>query len=109
MTDDGSFSGIRNRYNSTLLHVAAAYNNTSCLRVLLKLAPHLLNAVVDVKYTPVMLAVCNNHRDAVKMLLRAGVDVRAKSNGGQTVFDYARRMDEMLQILKQHQHVIGIF
>ena len=52
-------------------------------------------------------------RDVVKMLLRAGADVRKKNNAdGRTVFDYARNNnnnEDMLKILEQHQQVSGIF
>ena len=56
-----------------------------------------------------MHAVYNDKRDAAKLLLRAGADVRTKDNNGHTVFDIARGDKEMLKILKQHQQVSGIF
>ena len=59
--------------------------------------------------TPLMRAVVWNNRDAAKMLLRAGADVRKKSKGGDTVFDVARNNEQMLKILNQHQQVSGIF
>ena len=48
-------------------------------------------------------------KDGAKMLLRAGADVRKKSKGGDTVFDVARNNEQMLKILNQHQQVSGIF
>ena len=79
--------------------------------MLLRFAPHLLDAVDEDNDTPLMRAVWNNSRDAVKMLLRAGADVRKKNCNGDTVFDIAREWDnkEMLEILEQHQQVSGIF
>ena len=102
---------MRNVYNNTLLHRAAWYNSTSCVRVLLRFAPHLLDAVDEDNDTPLMMAVMNDRRDAVKMLLRAGADVRKKDDNGSTVFDFAHgdNRKEMLEILKQHQQVSGIF
>ena len=102
---------MRGEYNWTLFHYAAYYNSTSCVSVLLRFAPHLLDAVNVVNRTPLMYAVMNDRRDAAKMLLRAGADVRKKDDGGYTVFDHARILDdeEMMKILKQHQQVSGIF
>ena len=102
---------MRSEDNFTLLHEAAYYNRTSCIRVLLRFAPHLLDAVDDGNLTPLMLAVMNDSRDAAKMLLRAGADVRTKDKNGRTVFDIARiwNRQEMLKILNQHQQVSGIF
>ena len=77
--------------NETLLHLAAQYNRPSCISVLLRLTPHLVDAVED-KYndTALMIAVVLDNRDAAKMLRRAGADVRTKRFDGYTVFDYAR-------------------
>ena len=101
---------MRGEGNYTLLHDAAYFNSTSCLRVLLRFAPHLVDAVEDVlNETPLMKAVYHDKRDAAKMLLRAGADVWTKDNDGDTVFDIARDKKEMLEILKQHQQVSGIF
>ena len=103
---------MRDEYNRTLLHGAAHHNSTSCVRVLLRFVPHLLDAVGDeFNETPLMYAVANDRRDAVKMLLRAGADVRTKDEDGLTVFDIARKYNkkEMLEILEQHQQVSGIF
>ena len=109
MNHDSSISEVRNKYNSTLLHYAAHYNSTSCIRVLLRFAPHLLEAGADLNDTPLMIAVLKDSRDAAKMLLQAGADVRPKNVRDYTAFDYARNNKKMLQILKQHQQVSGIF
>ena len=96
-------------FKYTLLHEAALRNSTSCLRVLLRFAPYLLNAVDgEFNYTPLMVAVDYDNIDAAKMLLRAGADVRTNNKNDSTVFDIARS-EEMLEILKQHQQVSGIF
>ena len=88
---------------------AARYNSTSCIRVLLRYAPHLLDAVDDVdKETPLLYAVLYDKRDIEKMLPRAGADVRSKIKYDNTVFDYARNDEEVLEILNQHQQVSGI-
>ena len=106
---------MRDGSNDTLLGEAACYNSTSCVRVLLRFAPHLLDAVSGnndlYNQTPLMGAVLNDNRDAAKMLLRAGADVRTKDSDGDTVFDIARNEghEEMLEILEQHQQVSGIF
>ena len=79
---------------------------------MLRFAPHLLEAVDDVdNETPLMVAVMNDSRDAAKMLLRAGADVRKKDKDGRTVFYFARTYNhkDMLKILEQHQQVSGIF
>ena len=78
--------------------------------MLLRFAPHLLNAVDEDNDTPLMSAVWCDSRDAAKMLLRAGADVRTKDKDGDTVFDFARlnNKEEMLELLKQHQQVSGI-
>ena len=109
-THDSSFSEMRSEYNSTLLHDAAAYNSTSCISVLLRFAPRLVDAVDVLNQTPLMFAVMNDSRDAAKMLLRAGADVWMKE-GSSTVFDIARVNNniKMLEILEQHQQVSGIF
>ena len=111
MSHDSSFSEVRSEYNNTLLHYAAYYNSTSCISVLLRFAPHLVDAVHDFNETPLMYAVFDDKRDVAKMLLRAGADVRKKDDGGLTVFDKARVNNyiEMLEILEQHQQVSGIF
>ena len=109
MNRKSSLSEVRGVFNFTLLHDAAMYNSTSCIRVLLKFAPLLLDAGNDYDATPLIYAVMHDKRDAAKMLLRAGADVRAKNNNGFTVFDYARDNEEMLEILKQHQQVSGKF
>ena len=44
LTHDSSLSEVRSEYNYTLLHHAAMWNSTSCLRVLLRFAPHLVDA-----------------------------------------------------------------
>ena len=79
------------------------------MSVLLSFAPHLLDAVNVYNYTPLMFAVELDSRDAAKMLVRAGADVRIKEKNGSTVFDMARNKKEMLEILEQHQQVSGIF
>ena len=109
LNHDSSISEVRGVINRTLLHHAAMYNNsTSCLRVLLRFAPHLLDAVDSYNNTPLILAVNFDRRDAAKMLLQGGADVRPKNKYDRTVFDYARNNEEMLKILKQHQQVSGI-
>ena len=102
---------MRDEYNETLLHYAAYYNSPSCLSVLLRFAPHLVDAVNVFNYTPLREAVYRDERDVVKILLRAGADVRKKMSNGDTVFDYARGFNykEILEILEQHQQVSGIF
>ena len=104
---------MRGEFSYTLLHDAVWDNSTSCIRVLLRFAPHLLDAVNGLfnNETALMRAVENENRDAAKMLLRAGADVRAKNINDETVFDIARSMgnEEMLDILKQRQQVSGIF
>ena len=101
---------MRDVFNHTLLHDAARHS-TSCISVLLRFAPHLLDAVDVFNKTPLMLAVLFDSRDAAKMLLRVGADVRTKNINGLTVFDIARdnNKKEMLEILDQHQQVSGIF
>ena len=79
------------------------------MRVLLRFAPHLVDAVHVHNWTPLMKAVYGDKRDTAKMLLRAGADVRIEDNYGNTVFDWARGKKEMLEILEQHQQVSGIF
>ena len=102
---------MRGEYNLTLLHAAAYYNRPSCVSVLLRFAPHLVDAVDDENLTPLMWAVMNDRRDVANMLLRAGADVRTKNHLDRTVFDLARynNKKEMLEILEQHQQVSGIF
>ena len=100
---------MRGVINNTPLHDAALYTRTSCMRVLLRIAPHLLNAVDEDNETPLTWAVMYDSRDAAKILLRAGADVRLKNH--RSVFDIARARnnEEILEILKQHQQVSGIF
>ena len=102
---------MRGEGNYTLLHSAALYNSTSCMRVLLRFAPHLVDAVEERNQTPLMWAVIRDIRDAAKILVRAGADVRKKDDDGDTVFDIARynNYEEMLEILEQYQQVSGIF
>ena len=92
------------------MHGAVYYNSTSCIRVLLRFAPHLVDAVANYNKTPLMLAVDLDNKDVAKMLLRAGADVRMKNSDGRTVFDEARmyKKKEMLEVLEQHQQVSGI-
>ena len=101
---------MRDEHNDTLLHWAACDNSTSCLRVLLRFAPHHLDAVNKNDYTPLMKAVKNDNRDDAKLLLRSGANVWKKNNLDHTVFDIARLRNkkEMLELLKQHQQVSGI-
>ena len=108
LNQDSSISETRSEYNSTLLHYAAMYNSSSCIRVLLRFAPHHLDAVDKFNDTPLMDAVERHNIDAVKMMLRAGADVRAKNNDDHTVFNIAC-YHEMFEILNQHQQVSGIF
>ena len=59
-----------------------------------------------------MWAAMNNKTDDVMMLVQEGADVRWRNKfDGLTVFDHARVRDneEMLEVLKQHQQVSGIF
>ena len=100
LTHDSSLSEMRNEGNWTLLHYAAYFNRTSCVSVLLRFAPHLVDAVGVNNYTPLMLAVCDDNRDVTKTLVITGADVRTKNNHGRTVFDLARD-EEMLEILEQ--------
>ena len=111
MNRDSSISEVRADIHFTLLHVAAVYNSTSCVRVLLRFAPHLVDAVNVYNATPLMYAVRYDSRDAAKVLLRAGADVRKEDNNGRTVFDFARMFnyEEMLELLEQHQQVSGTF
>ena len=76
--------------------------------VLLRFAPHHLDAVNDDNETPLMWAVLNDNRNAAKILVRAGADVRTKDKNDRTVFVMARKK-EMLEILKQHQQVMQYF
>ena len=94
--------------NNTLMHDAASSNSTSCLKVLLRLAPHLLDADSVFNETPLMWAVMFDRRDATKLLLGAGADIRAKNLSDITVFDRALN-EEMLDLLKQHQQVVEYF
>ena len=98
---------VRGQYNFTLLHHAAWFDSTSCIRVLLRFAPHLLNAVSDSNDTPVLRAVYRDRIDATKILLQAGADIRTKNKYNATVFDWAIVNDnkEMMEILKHHQQV----
>ena len=96
---------MRNEHNSTLLHYAAYYNSISCLSLLLRFAPHFLDAVDNYNETPLMMAVMKDKIDAVEMLLQAGADSRKKNKYGRTAFDRARNNKEMLEIFKQHQQV----
>ena len=102
---------MRDALNYTLLHSAAFYNSPSCISVFLRFAPHLVDAVNVFNRTPLLWAVMCDKRDAMKMLLRAGADVRKKDKDGRTVLDWARMLNkkEMLEILEQHQQVSGIF
>ena len=111
LSHHSSFSYARDGFNRTLLHCAAYSNSTSCLRVLLRFAPYLVDAFNWFNDTPLMRAVLNDNREVAKILLRAGADVRVKNVNGRTVFDHARlyHLGEMLEILKQHQQVSGIF
>ena len=111
LTHDSCVNEMRGELNRTVLHYSARWNSTSCIRVLLRFAPHLLDAVNKDKYTPLMIDVLNDYRDAAKMLLRAGADVRPYSILSQIVFDIVRDEGnkEMLEILEQHQQVSGIF
>ena len=81
------------------------------MSVLLRFAPHLVDAVHVFNETPLMNAVKFDSRDVAKMLVRAGADVRMEDKAGRTVFDIARKfnMKEMLEILEQHQQVSEIF
>ena len=103
---------MRGENNSTLLHRAAFYNSTSsCIRALLRLAPHLLDTVDIFNFTPLMMAVMWDNLDTAKMLLQAGANVRMQDCSNRTVFDLARvnNEKEMWEILKQYQQVSGIF
>ena len=104
LTHDSSFSEVRDESNWTLLHFAAFYNSPSCVRVLLRFAPHLVDAVNENNETPLVWAMRWDSRDVVKMLVRAGADVRTEDDDGYTVFDDALD-EEMLEILEQHQQV----
>ena len=92
-----------------MLHHAARYNSTSCVKVLLRIAPHHLDAVDVFNDTPLMNAVYGDNIDAANMLVRAGADVRTRNDDGDTAFDYAGYNEEMMEILNQHQQVSGIF
>ena len=94
---------MRGVTNWTLLHISAYNNSTSCIRVLLRFALHLVDAVNVFNNTPLMKAVMRDSRDVAKMLLRAGADVRKESDDDRTVFDIARMRNnkEMLEILEQ--------
>ena len=84
---------MRSEYNNTLLHDAAYDNSTSCMRVLLRFAPHLLDAGDVDNHTPLVCAARNDSRDVVKMLLRAGADVRKEDHNGSTVFYWASQYE----------------
>ena len=107
---DNSLIELRNDFNYTFLHWAAVFNRTSCIRVMLRFAPHLIEVTDVYNRTALMLAVLFDKRDVAKMLMKAGIDVWAKDEQDHTVFDLARRNGhkEMLEILNQHQQVSGI-
>ena len=92
--------------NTTLLHFAAFYNSNSCLRVLLRFTDHLLDAVDVANDSPLMYAVRIDNREGAKMLLRGDIQPRYKFD--ENLLHFARS-EEMLEILKQHQQVSGIF
>ena len=76
-------------------------NRTSCITVLLRFASHHLDVGDEDNKTPLMYAVMkNDNRNAAKMLLRAGADVRQKTKYDNTMFYFAIRKKEMLEILK---------
>ena len=54
---DPGIADVKNAENYTLLHHAVVYNSSSCVEVLLKLAPHLFDVVErSTKYTPLWYA-----------------------------------------------------
>lgn len=74
--------------NTYLLNAAAWYGQVEIVKALLEAgAP--LEARTSMGWTPLHLAVRNEHSVVVKALIEAGADLEARNNGSESVFDLA--------------------
>lgn len=93
---------IRLDDNKTLLHYAAASGNTEILDFLLKAGLD-INAQDKEGWTPLMTAVIQSKKDAVKFLCSNGADLELKNLIGDTAIQYSEfeEFEEIHQILLQ--------
>ncbi|PIE98156.1 MAG: hypothetical protein CR988_04285 [Treponema sp.] len=95
----GDVEGVKARFNGdsvnavddegmSLLHVAAAANNSEIIEFLLSRGAHI--DVVDIHgRTPLLLSLYQESFDATKTLAELGADIYIKDNDGVSPFDYA--------------------
>ncbi|MGB6340817.1 MAG: ankyrin repeat domain-containing protein [Candidatus Aminicenantaceae bacterium] len=88
----------------TPLHAAAGKGNIEVAEVLIRNGAELEARLSQNQNTPLHLAVRNNHKAAVALLIDKGADVNAKSKRGETPLDLAisNGHKELAEILSKH-------
>ena len=87
---DKSLIDLKSVESNNLLHYAVMYGSIACVKVLIRLAPYLIDAVSEVNNTPLMTAARNGKVDAVKLLLQQKPMYDIKNVDGETALDRAR-------------------
>jgi ankyrin repeat protein len=94
---------------STVIHTAAQYDSNSMLTFFIKLYPHLVDAVDSEGFTPLHVAVINQHPTAVNTLIHNGARINSKNNKGETPLHYAASQGStnMVHVLIGHKALIN--
>ena len=87
---DKSIIDLKSDESNNLLHYAVIYDSIACVKVLLRLAPYLIDAASEVNNTPLMTAAKHGKVDVVKLLLQQKPKYDIKNIDGETALDRAR-------------------
>ena len=89
-------------FGENALHIAIRRGHYETVKLLLKYYPEVNRATSDqFGYTPLILAVMNNQKEILQLLIQAGADPDKKDTEGKTALDYAfeQRKEEITQLL----------
>ncbi|CAM8959146.1 unnamed protein product [Rhodiola kirilowii] len=83
----------KNKLGLTALHIAASNGNFQAVQILLSEEPNSVHTVTEMKETPLFLAVKNDHKECVELLLRSGANSEVLNIRKQRPIDFAKSQD----------------
>ena len=102
LIDAGAELGNFNENGESALVTAVSFNNAAIIHAILKKRPRLLNLESPEKQTPIMKAAEVGSVETVRILVKAGADLKARDKFDRTAFDIAKESQnhESLKFLK---------